>query len=337
MKSRLFLAAFALTAATSISYAFAEGKLHKVGISMPFLGNSFMVVQAHLLSDGAKTAGIDALPVANADGNAGKQISDFHNLIALGASGLIAVANDSDAIVPALNFASSKSVPVVSIDIGPAGGKVAMIVRADNYRMGVDACHATGKALGGKGTALSLMGDLASINGRDRSAGYRDCLKKEFPGITLIEKPTYWKSDVAATVTQTVVTATPDLGAIYMQTDAGMTVGVLNVLKNAGKLHKVGESGHIFLVGIDGASQALKAIRDGYVDLSISQPLDLYVKYGLEYLQGAADGKNYALGPTNHNSEIVEYKGNPMDMLAAPLVTKENVDDPNLWGNQAKD
>jgi ribose transport system substrate-binding protein len=337
MKSRLFLAAFALTAAASISCAFAEGKLHKVGISMPFLGNSFMVVQAHLLSDGAKSAGIDALPVANADGNAGKQISDFHNLVALGASGLIVVANDSDAIVPALQFASSKSVPVVSIDIGPAGGKVAMIVRADNYRMGVDACHATGKALGGKGTALSLMGDLASINGRDRSAGYRDCLKKEFPGITLIEKPTYWKSDVAATVTQTVVTATPDLGAIYMQTDAGMTVGVLNVLKNAGKLHKVGEPGHIFLVGIDGASQALKAIRDGYVDLSISQPLDLYVKYGLEYLQGAADGKNYALGPTNHNSEIVEYKGNLMDMLAAPSVTKENVDDPNLWGNQAKD
>jgi len=337
MKSRLFLAAYALAAVAGISGASAEGKLHKLGISMPFLGNTFMVVQAHLLADGAKAAGVETLPVANADGNAGKQISDFHNLVALGASGLIVVANDSDAIVPALQFASSKNVPVVSIDIGPAGGKVAMIVRADNYRMGVDACRATGKALAGKGAALSLMGDLASINGRDRSAGYRDCLAKEFPGIKLIEKPTYWKSDVAATVAQTVVTATPDLGAIYMQTDSGMTAGVLNVLKNAGKLHKVGEPGHIFLVGIDGAPQALKAIRDGYLDLSISQPLDLYVKYGVEYLQGAVDGKTYALGPTNHDSQIVDYKGNPMDMLPAPLVTKDNVDDASLWGNQAKD
>jgi ribose transport system substrate-binding protein len=39
---------------------------------------------------------------------------------------------DSQAIVPSLAFAASKTVPVVSIDIAPASGKLAMIVRADN-------------------------------------------------------------------------------------------------------------------------------------------------------------------------------------------------------------
>ena len=53
--------------------------------------------------------------------------------------------------MPALNFAESKNVPVVAIDTGPAGGKAAMVVRADNIRMGADACALTGKALGGKG------------------------------------------------------------------------------------------------------------------------------------------------------------------------------------------
>ena len=309
---------------------------YTLGVSMPFLGNTFMVVQANLIEEGAKEVGVTTLPIANADRNPGKQITDFHNLIALGATGIIVIATDSEAVIPALAFAASKNVPVVSLDIGPSGGKAAMIVRADNYKMGEDACMATGKALGGKGKALSLMGDLATVNGRDRSAGYRDCLAKNFPEITLIERPTYWKSDVATAVTQTVVTANPDLGAILMQTDAGMIAGVLNVLKSAGRLKKVGEPGHVFLVGIDAAPQALDAVRDGWLDVSISQPLDLYVKYGLEYLQGAVDGKTYGAGPTDHNSEIVIFNGNPMDLLPAPLVTMENVDDPSLWGNQVQ-
>jgi ABC-type sugar transport system substrate-binding protein len=307
---------------------------YKLGISMPFLGNTFMVVQANLLEEGAKKAGVEALPVMNADRDAGKQISDFHDMISLGAGGIVVIATDSEAIIPALEYASAQKVPVVSLDIGPSGGPVAMIVRADNYKMGWDACMATGKALGGKGKALSLMGDLATVNGRDRSAGYRECFEKNFPEIELIERPTYWKSDVATDVTQTVVTTNPDLGAILMQTDAGMIAGVLSVLEAAGKLKKVGEPGHVFLVGIDAAPQALDAIRDGWLDVSISQPLDLYVKYGLEYLQGAVDGKTYSTGPTEHGSEIVTYNNNLMDMLPAPLVTIDNVDDPSLWGNQ---
>ena len=309
---------------------------YKLGISMPFLGNTFMVVQANLLKEGAEKTGVDALPIANADRNPGKQISDFHDLIALGAGGIIVIATDSEAVIPALEFAASNNVPVVSLDIGPSGGPANMIVRADNYKMGWDACMETGKALDGEGKALSLMGDLATVNGRDRSAGYRECLAENFPDITLIERPTYWKSDVATDVTQTVVTTNPDLGAILMQTDAGMIAGVLNVLKNADKLKKVGEPGHVFLVGIDAAPQALDAVRDGWLDVSISQPLDLYVQYGLEYLQAAVDGQKWEAGPTEHNSEIVIFNGNPMDLLPAPLVTIENVDDPSLWGNQVQ-
>ena len=57
-----------------------------------------------------------------------------------------------------------------------------MVVRADNIRMGDDACKLTGKALGGKGIVLSLMGDQATLNGRDRTSGFSNCMKKDFPG-----------------------------------------------------------------------------------------------------------------------------------------------------------
>jgi ABC-type sugar transport system substrate-binding protein len=284
----------------------------------------------------AEEAGLETLPVANANGDAGKQITDFHNLIAQGAQGIIVVPTDSDAIVPALSYAAQQDVPVVAIDIGPSGGKTAMIVRADNLRMGADACQEMGKALGGTGKVLSMMGDQATTNGRDRTTGFNECMAESFPDIEVIEQPTYWKTDRATSVAQTVVTSTPDLGGIYMQSDAVMLAGVLNVLKSADRLTRVGEPEHIYLVSIDGTPYALKQVREGLLDATISQPLNLYVKYGLQYLQDAVDGKDFAVGATDHDSRIEDFTGNLLDLLPAPVVTAANVDDTSLWGNQVK-
>jgi ABC-type sugar transport system substrate-binding protein len=327
--------ALSLTVAAGAASA-AGGKSFTMGYSVGFLTDPFQAIQVDLTVAEAKKDGLKVLPVANANGDAGKQITDFHNLIGQGAQGIIVVPTDSDAIVPALTFAASKNVPVVSIDIAPAGGKLAMIVRADNIRMGEDACQTLGKALGGKGTVLSLMGDQATTNGRDRTTGFDDCMKKNFPGMKVIEQPTYWKTDKATSIAQTVVTSTPDLAGIYMQSDSVMLAGVLNVLQSAGKGQGVGQPGHIFLVSIDGTPLALQKIREGALDAAISQPLDLYVKYGIYYLQAAVDGKKFAPGPTDHDSRITELNGNPMDLLPAPIVTKANVGDAKLWGNQVK-
>jgi ribose transport system substrate-binding protein len=328
--------ALALGFATVVSAGAAQAKSFTLGYSVGFLTDPFQAIQVDLTMAEAKKAGLQTLPVANANGDAGKQITDFHNLIAQGAQGIITVPTDSDAIAPALNYAASQKVPVVAIDIGPAGGKAAMIVRADNIRMGADACEQVGKAVGGKGTVLSMMGDQATTNGRDRTTGFNDCMKKDFPDIKVIQQPTYWKTDRATSVAQTVVTSTPELAAIYMQSDAVMLAGVLNVLQSAGKLKHVGESGHMYLISIDGTPFALKKIREGWLDAAISQPLNLYVKYGLAYLQEAVAGKTFKPGPTDHDSRIEEFKGNPMDLLPAPVVTKANVDDDALWGNHVK-
>jgi ribose transport system substrate-binding protein len=205
--------ALSLTVAAGAALA-ADGKPFTMGYSVGFLTDPFQAIQVDLTVAEAKKAGLKALPVANANGDPGKQITDFHNLIGQGAQGIIVVPTDSDAIVPALTFAATKNVPVVSIDIAPAGGKLAMMVRADNIRMGEDACRTLGKALGGKGTVLSMMGDQATTNGRDRTTGFDDCMKKNFPDMKVIEQPTYWKTDKATSIAQTVVTSTPDLAGI---------------------------------------------------------------------------------------------------------------------------
>ena len=244
IRPALMALAVIVPAVVAARAAAQEHKPYTMGYAVGFLSTPFLAIGVDQTYAAAKTMGLKTVPVANANGDAGKQIADIHNLIAEGATGIILVATDSDAIVPALNYAESKHVPIVSTDIGPSGGHTAMIVRADNLRMGADACALIGKKLGGKGTLLSMMGDQATINGRDRTTGFNDCMKANYPGIKVVQQPTYWKSDKATAVAQTVVTSTPDLAAIYMQSDSVMLAGVINVLKSAGKLTKVGDASH---------------------------------------------------------------------------------------------
>jgi ABC-type sugar transport system substrate-binding protein len=303
-----------------------------IGYSAPFLMAQFEVVLQDQTVADAKAAGLNVLSPTNADQDSGKQITDIQNLLGAGAKGLIVVANDSKAIIPALNFAAAQKVPVVSIDIGPDGGKVYAIVRTDNVGMGRIACADMAKAIGDSGKVLSLQGSFASINGRQRSEGFHDCMVKEHPKITLIERPTDWDATKQAAALQTVLGADPDLKGIFQQSDYALSA-TLNVLKQAGRNAKVGQPGHIYDISIDAGPQSLDLVRSGDLDAEISQPLDGYAKYGVKYLVDALAGKELALGESDHGSEVVEFNGNKMDLLPAVLVTKANVNDKSLWGN----
>lgn len=306
-----------------------------IGYSAGFLTDPFQSVLVQQVLDTAEASGMETMPATNANGDAGKQISDMQNLIASGAAGIIANPTDSQAIIPALAAAESSGIPVVAIDMAPAGGKVAMIVRADNIQMGRTACETLGELIGGEGKVLSLQGDQATTNGRDRTTGFNDCMAEKYPSVEIIEQPTDWQSDKAATAAQTVLGSTPDLKAIYMQSDSVMLNGVLNALKSAGRLHPRGEEGHVYTISVDATPFALEQIRAGYLDAAVAQPLDGYVAYGVDYMKRAMAGETFAAGPTEHGSEIVMLGDNPMDMLPAPLVTPDNVDDEALWGNAA--
>lgn len=305
-----------------------------VGYSAPFLTAQFEVVLQDATTAILEEEGFDLLAPTNADFDSGKQITDVRDLISQGAEGLIVVANDSKAIIPALDYAKEQQVPVVTIDIGPDGGDVYAIVRADNVGIGEIACQAMAEAIGETGTVLSLMGAQTSINGRERSEGFRECMQG-YPDITLIEEPTDWDPAKQAAALQTTLNAYPDLAGVFQQSDYALSA-TNNVLTQAGRDAKVGEPGHIYNISVDATPQALELVREGVLDAAVSQPLDGYAKYGVQYLKDALAGKTLELGPTDHDSEVVEFNGNKMDLLPATLVTRDNVDDPGLWGNQAE-
>lgn len=307
----------------------------QVGLDLPRSDSDFWNAYAKYVPEKAKSLGVDLMPTTNSQNDTSKLAANVQALVAQGAKAIVIAPQDTGAVASTLNTLANKKIPVVSVDTRPDKGKVYMVVRADNVAYGTKSCQFLGDQLKGSGAVVEFEGALNSINGRDRSQAFGDCMKQKYPNITVYAEPTNWDGPTAAADLQTVLTQHPNVNGIYMQAGGVFLAPTLQVLKSAGKLVPAGQAGHISIVSNDGIPQEFAAIRDGQIDATVAQPADLYAQYALYYAQAALQGKTFKPGPTDHNSTIVAVgNGNLEDQLPAPLVTKANVDDKSLWGNQ---
>jgi ribose transport system substrate-binding protein len=273
--------------------------------------------------------------VANVEANgseAAQQITDVHTLIAQGVKALIVNPADSSAIKPALDYAASKGIPVVTVDVAPDQGSVYMIVRADNTQYGQKSCDYIASHASSPGTIAMVEGDLTSLNARDRAAGCTQVIASKYPNFTVKSYQTKdWGTDPAVQNATTALTAISDLRGIYVHWSVPED-GILAAEKQKNKT--------VPLVGNDGSPHECDLIRAGSLAATIDQPADKYAYYAIYYAQQAIKGTKYTAGATtDHNSTIQTVAGNLEDGLAAPLVTKAGdngstqVDSSSLWCN----
>ncbi|SHK09183.1 monosaccharide ABC transporter substrate-binding protein, CUT2 family [Pseudonocardia thermophila] len=314
----------------------ADDGRKRVAYSSTSISDQYRVTFVRLLNEAAAARNFEMLPLTDANNDPAKQITDVTTLLGQGVDGIFIVVLDSKAIKPALDRAEAAGVPVVAVDQGPTAGKVAITVRGDSVLEGRQGCEALGEAMGGKGKVLELQGDLAGAIGVQRSKGFNDCMAEEYPDITVVSRPTQWAQEKATTATQTVLSTDPDVNGIFLASDSAMLPGVIEVLSRLGRLVPAGQEGHVPIVSIDGSPFGLEQVRAGYVDAVMAARLGDYATLSAEYLERAMNGETFDLGPTDHNSTIVQDGENIADILVATPVTKANVDDPTLWGNQAK-
>jgi ribose transport system substrate-binding protein len=307
----------------------------KVGIDLPRSDSDFWNSYAKYVESGITDLKLDALPRTNSQNDITKLAANVNTLTSEGAKAIVMAPQDTGAIATTLTTLKAKKIPVVTVDTRPDQGNVFMVVRADNRAYGQKACEFLGGKLNGTGKVIEFQGSLSSINGRDRSEAFADCMKTKFPGITVFAEPTEWEGAKAAAALQTRLAQHPDIKGIYMQAGGVFLAPTLQVLKAKNLLVPPTDAKHIFAVSNDGIPQEFDAIRKGEIDATVSQPADLYAKYALFYAKAAVDGKTFQAGPTDHNSTIVDVGNGVLeDQLSAPLVTKDNVDDKALWGNQ---
>ncbi|NKE60497.1 sugar ABC transporter substrate-binding protein [Lentzea sp. PSKA42] len=314
-----------------------------VGVDYPRSDTDFWNSYIKYTPEFAKELGLE-LKTTNSQNDVAKLTANAQTFISQGVKGVAMAPQDTAAIAPTLEQLAAKKIPVVTVDTRPDSGNVFMVVRADNRAYGEKACRFLGAKLGGKGKVVMLQGDLASINGRDRTEAFNDCMKSNYPGITVLGEATNWDGAVAAQKLQTDLTANPDIKGVYMQSSFALS-GTLQVLKQKDLLVPPADPKHVFIVSNDGIPEELKNIAEGHIDATVSQPADLYAKYALQYLKAAIDGKAFNPGKTDHDSTIVQVRDGLLeDQLSAPLVTADGGtfdgvpslkhDDKSLWGNK---
>src|SRR6195256_3285287 len=286
-----------------------------------FWGNYLSYESTYESQLGVKLIGPDVANVEAKGNEVAQQILDVKSLIAQGVQALIINPADSAAIGPALDYAKSKNIPVVTVDVAPSQGSVYMIVRADNTAYGNKSCDYIASHASSPGTIAMVEGDLTSLNARDRATGCQDVISKNFPNFKVKAYETKdWGTDPAVQNATTALTAISDLRGIYVHWSVPED-GIIAAERQKGVYTDVGQANHIILAGNDGSPHECDLIRGRQLDATIDQPADKYAFYAISYAKQAIAGTRYTDGQsTDHNSTIVTVQGNQEDALAAPLV-----------------
>lgn len=314
-------AAIALTGcgASSAAQEASDGKkTKKIAVLLYSQSFEFMVALGQGVKDKAKELGVE-VTVLDAKGDSSTQISQIQDQLAQGVDGIVLSPNNSAELVPGVQMIHDAGKTVTTVDSVIPGDLADAAVAFDNEKAGKLGAEALAKLMGNKGTVLEYQGAKGAYHANLRGKGFTEGMK-QFPDIKVIGRDAQWTADNALSLTVDNFTSDSSISGLFSHNDE-MVRGIVSGLSQINKDAPVGAANHIPLVGVDGTPLALDRIRKGTQDATMDQnPFEM----GALALQAQVD--------------LLDGKQVPkMQLTDTKLITKENVDDPKLWGNIFKD
>ncbi len=201
-------------------------------------------------------------PATEADVEA--QITMLTNALAKKPAAIGFAALDSKAAATLLKQAKDAGIPVIAFDSGVDSDIPVTTASTDNKAAAAEAAKHMSEKLGGKGKVAMVIHDQTSKSGTDRRDGFVDWMKKNAPGITLLD-PQYGGGDQAksADITKSIIQANPDIAGIYGSNE-GSAIGVVKGVEESGKKG-------ITIVGFDSGKAQIDAINNGTMAGAITQ------------------------------------------------------------------
>ncbi len=196
-----------------------------------------------------------------------RQVAMIEAAIEQGVDAIVISAVSGEGVIPALERAKANGILIINFDTRIADPTIAKaFVGADDvmgaYKAGKFICE----RLGGQGKVALLEGLLAQSTGVDRKAGFLKAIE-EYPGVEVVAiAPAEWRSDLALDATVNILTAHPDLDAIFACNDQ-MAVGMVNGVYAAGK-----DPQDLILVCYDGIIDAVELVKAGDLDAFVALP-----------------------------------------------------------------
>lgn len=280
------------------------GKKLTLGFSMPELQGSFWISMYYGVQDEAKKQGVD-LVALNAGGfdRLDKQITQMQDLIQRKVDAIIIGATTADGVVPVVDEAKNKGIPIVAGGSIPANKNMDSVILADHTGMGKFQGEFMGKQLNGQGKVLVMAGPAGTNWAIDRSNGFKNAIKA-FPGIQIAGEQ--WTPTGRANglkLMEDWLQTFPDVAGVYTPVD-DMGAGAVDALKAANKAGKVivtssnlspiGEQylregvlqaeavQEIVLQGRMAVRQAVKAANKQPVDAQVLTPVLLITKENVD-------------------------------------------------------
>lgn len=221
------------------------------------------------------------LVTAGSETGVAMQVTQIEDLITADVDALVINPMDANAVIPALEKAKEKGIPVVLVDSSIEAGHEDLYVTyigTDNYAAAKQGAEVLSEALGGTGKAILVRGANGNSVGNARADGFKAGLAE---GIELVgEQPGDWSNDVAKQVTENMLQANPDVVGIMSCSDV-MVDGILQAIDDA-------DLSGIKIMSFDGDS--IELIQQGLVLGTMAQFPDEMGKLAVDTLVQVLNG-----------------------------------------------
>ena len=260
----------------------AKSPLPLVGVSLLTLDNPFFRVIGDTVTSELGKAGYKVV-VVSADKDPARQSNQVQDFLQQGARAIILSPCEAKAVVPAIQEANKKAVPVFTVDIPcrEDGVKIVSQVATDNLGGGREAAKGMIEALGKAGGKVAILHFKQAESCRLRVQGFREVIEAHNQAnpaakidlVTELEGGA--AKDVSFKATEDALQAHPGLRGIFAINDP-------SALGCRAALEKAGKADGVILVGFDGQPEGKKAIREGKI---YADPIQFPDRLGQEVAQ----------------------------------------------------
>lgn len=305
--------------------ALAAGKPLKIGYNVATLANPFFQGMTKGVVDAAKQYPGVTLLNTNANGDANTQATMVVDLINQNVDALILNPINANAIVPAVQQAAKKGIPVFTLDRGAACGDCQTnFLETDNVAMGREGAQFIAEQLKKrygtlKGKVVNLVGLLGTTAGDARDKGFMDEFAKMQagnPDLKLVARQeAQFDQEKAFNLMSQIMAANLQIDAVFNGNDDN-AVGALRAIRQASRNAPLADPKHIIIIGIDGTRQALTAIRKGDMDATLSQNPVTMASQAVKYVDAYFNGDKASIPPHQYWPHILLTKDS-IDSAAA--------------------
>jgi len=214
----------------------------------------------------AEKYGCDVVAIDSQD-DQNKQIADTEALIARGVDAIVATPITTEGGQAVVDLANEAGVPIICVSRTVPSGKYAYI-GSNDVDAGRMAVRYFAEQLGGSGKVAMVQGTMGSSSEIDRTAGWDEEIVN-YPGLEEVMRLTGgFFRDGGNKATEDILTAYPDVEAIWYQNDAMLVGGVV-------ALEEAGMNDQVITLGVDGDPETIAYIKDARANATLYQEAEL--------------------------------------------------------------